>query len=100
MVAEHLHRMMQSECAYLEFEDLRLQFVAEQDKQKAGTLLDRMEAIVRDETARTELSLLAVTRDSRLGYQPEGGYHYTSQSLKEKLESLRQTLQQLTQCRK
>ncbi|MDD4870980.1 MAG: hypothetical protein PHR77_10505 [Kiritimatiellae bacterium] len=100
MVAEHLHRMMQSECAYLEFEDLRFQLVAEKDNQKAGALLDRMEAIVRKETDNTELSLLAASRDSRLGYQPEGGYHYTAQSLKEKLGSLRETIQQLAQYRK
>ena len=44
-------------------------------------LLDRMESIVREEIARTELSLLAATRDSRLGFQFEQDYVYTPYSL-------------------
>lgn len=92
VVAEQLHRMMQSDAAILEFEDLRLQLAAEQDAQKASALLDRMESILREEIARTELSLLAATRDSRLGFQFEQDYVYTPYSLREKLEVLRETL--------
>ena len=51
-----------------------------------------MEIIVQDEIVRTELSLLAVTRDSRLGFQFEQDYVYTPYSLKEKLGVLRETL--------
>ncbi|MCC6695437.1 MAG: hypothetical protein IT365_07395 [Candidatus Hydrogenedentes bacterium] len=92
VVAEQLQRMMQSDAAILEFEDLRLQLAAEPDSQKAGALLDRMEIILREEISRTELSLLAATRDSRLGFQFEQDYVYTPYSLREKLEVLRETL--------
>ncbi|MDD4871781.1 MAG: hypothetical protein PHR77_14585 [Kiritimatiellae bacterium] len=92
VVAEQLQRMLQSEHAILEFEDLRLKWVAEKDSQKAVTILDRMENIVREEIVRTELSLLAATRDSRLGFQQECDYVYTPYSLREKLEVLHDTL--------
>jgi len=94
VVAEQLQRMMQSDYAVLEFEDLRLQQAAEQESQKANAILDRMETIVREEIARTESSLLAATRDSRLGFQFEQDYVYTPYSLGEKLESLHETLEQ------
>lgn len=101
VVAEQIHRMLLSNHAILEFEDLRLQLALEKDAQKAGTLLDRMEAIVREEIARTELSLLAATRDSRLGFEAEVDYVYTPYSLREKLENLRDTLEkQLPERRK
>jgi hypothetical protein len=94
VVAEQLQRMMRSDYAILEFEDLRLRQAAEPDSQKAGALLDRMESIVREEIARTELSLLAAARDSRLGFQYEQDYVYTPYSLKEKLGVLQDTLNQ------
>ena len=84
--------MLLSDYAILEFEDLRLKLVAENDRTSANGILDRMEAILRDEIARTELSLLAVSRDSRLGYQFETDYVFTPYSLREKLASLRDTL--------
>ena len=60
-----------------------------------------METILREEIARTELSLLAATRDSRLGFQSECDYVYTPYSLREKLESLHETLEkQLPERRK
>ncbi len=79
---------MQSDHAILEFEDLRLQFV----KAKNRAVLDKMEKILREEIDRTELSLLAATRDSRMGFQFEQDYVYTPYSLKEKLKMLRETL--------
>ena len=92
VIAEQLQRMMQSDHAILEFEDLRLRLAAEPDTQKAPMLLDRMESIVRaEERAGTELSLLAATRDSRLGFQYEQDYVYTPYSLREKLGVLRET---------
>jgi hypothetical protein len=92
IVAEQLHRMMQSDSAILEFEDLRLKQAAEKDIKKRDAILDRMESIVRDEIIRTELALLAATRDSRLGFQFEQDYVYTPYSLKEKLGHLKETL--------
>ena len=95
IIAEQLLRTLQSNHAILEFEDLRLQFVKEKDQDKAGNILDIMEGILRDEIDRTELSLLAVTRDSRLGFQQECDYVYTPYSLKEKLGVLQETLDTL-----
>ena len=92
VVAEQLQRMMQSDYAILEFEDLRLQLAGEQNSQKVGEILDNMENILREEIDRTELSLLAATRDSRLGFQFEQDYVYTPYSLKEKLGVLKETL--------
>jgi len=91
IVAEQIERMLLSDHAILEFEDLRLQVHAETDASKANTLLDRLQAIVTEEIARTERSLLAVERDSRLGFQFETDYVFTPYSLREKLEVLRDT---------
>jgi hypothetical protein len=92
LIAEQLHRMMESDHAILEFEDLRLKLSSEQDLSKAASTLDRMETILREEIARTNLSLLAATRDSRLGFQYEQDYVYTPYSLNEKLLLLHETL--------
>ena len=92
VVAEQMQRMMQSDYAILEFEDLRLQLVKEKDKKRFKNALDIMKDIVRDEMERTELSLLAATKDSRLGFQFEQDYVYTPYSLKEKLNVLTETL--------
>jgi len=101
VVAEQLQRMMQSDAAILEFEDLRLQLAKEQTDQNAGEIIDQMEGIVAAEIVRTELSLLAATRDSRLGFQFEQDYVYTPYSLKEKLGVLKETLKiQLPEARK
>lgn len=93
VVAEQLQRMLESDHAILEFEDLRLKHAAEKDARKANALLGRMEAILRGEIERTERSLLAATRDSRLGFQQETDYVYTPYSLGEKLKSMRETLE-------
>jgi hypothetical protein len=71
MVAEQIQRMLLSDHAIVEFEDLRLRLSAGPDGREAAGLLDRMEIILREEIARTELSLLAATRHSRLGFQFE-----------------------------
>jgi len=91
VVAEQIQRMMQSDHAILEFEDLRLQVANEKDETKKSSLFDRMEKILKDEIARTKLSLIAASHDSRLGFQFEQDYVYTPYSLKEKLEVLNQT---------
>ena len=93
VVAEQIQRMLRSNQAILEFEDLRLQLARESDSGKAKALLDRMESILRAEIARTELSLSAASRDSRLGFQFEQDYVYTPFSLREKLELLRESLE-------
>ena len=92
VIAEQLQRLIQSDHAILEFEDLRIQLASDQDRQKTGIIFDRMESIVRDEIVRTELSLLAASRDSRLGFQQECDYVYTPYSLREKLGVLKETL--------
>ncbi|MDD4018685.1 MAG: hypothetical protein PHV28_12170, partial [Kiritimatiellae bacterium] len=92
VVAEQLQRMMASDGTILEFEDLRFRQATEKDRMKARALLDRMETLLRAEIARTELSLLAATRDARLGFQYEQDYVYTPYSLREKLKLLRETL--------
>ncbi len=91
-VAEQMQRMMQSDHAILQFEDIRLQFVNEMDKIKRNSLLSNMKEIVKAEITRTELSLIAALHDSRLGFQFEQDYVYTPYSLKEKLEVLKETL--------
>lgn len=101
VVAEQLQRMMQSDYAILEFENLRFQLAKEKDKNTFEKILDRMENILKDEIERTELSLLAATRDSRMGFQFEQDYVYTPYSLTEKLEVLTETLNnQLPDARK
>ena len=92
VVAEQMQRMMQSSYAMLEFEDLRMQLVQEKESRSFDKILDKMEMILKDEIDRTELSLLAATRDSRLGFQFEQDYVYTPFSLKEKLRILRENL--------
>lgn len=89
VVAEQLQRMMQSDHAILRFEELRLRWV----KEPSDNLLKQMEDLVREEIDRTELSLLAASRDSRLGYEFEQDYVYTPYSLKEKLNVLKETLE-------
>ncbi|GAA4446082.1 hypothetical protein GCM10023091_38600 [Ravibacter arvi] len=92
VVAEHLHRMMDSNAAVLEFENYRLQWAAATDAGKANSLLDQMEKILKEEIARTKLSQLAVSRDSRFGFQFEQDYVYTPYSLSEKMKLLQETL--------
>jgi hypothetical protein len=92
IVAEQLKRMMESEHAILEFESLRLSFIAERERDKSIELIDKLESIIRNEIGRTELSLEAAERDSRLGFQQENDYVYTPYSLREKLGSLHETL--------
>jgi hypothetical protein len=93
IAAEQIHRMMLSNHAILGFENLRIQLATEYNPKKAETILDQMEILLREEIKRTELSLLAVTRDSRLGFQYECDYIHTPYSLREKLESLHETLE-------
>jgi hypothetical protein len=99
MIAEQLQRMISSEHAILEFENLRLNF--ETGKNNSAQLLDKMESIILEEIGRTELSLKAAERDSRLGFQQECDYVYSPYSLREKLDLLHETLEKhLSEARK
>lgn len=92
VVAEQLQRMMLSDCTILEFEELRFNQAKEKNKKRALLMLDEMEQLFREEIQRTELSLLAASRDSRLGFQYEQDYVYTPFSLREKLRVMQETL--------
>lgn len=101
LIAEQLNRMMQSNAAVLEFENLRLKWVSSTDPVRSSAILERMELLLKEEIARTRFSLLAASRDSRLGFQFEQDYVYTPYSLKQKLELLEETLHtQLASVRK
>jgi hypothetical protein len=93
LIAEQIQRMIQSEHAILEFEDLRFKQAEEKDITTSEKSLERMKIIVKEEISRTELSLIAAERDSRLGFQQECDYVYTPYSLKEKLKVLSDTLE-------
>lgn len=92
IVAEQLQRMMLSDYAVLEFEDIRFRLANEGSSTKRKEMLNQLEKIAQEELARTERSLLAATRDSRLGFQFEQDYVYTPYSLREKISLLKDTL--------
>lgn len=94
LLAEQLQRMMRSEQAVLEFENLRFNLSKTDDRAESGRILDRMIAITKDEMARTEASREATRRDSRLGSGWDPDYFYTPYTLEEKLELLRATLEE------
>jgi hypothetical protein len=91
LLAEQLQRMMRSELAVLEFEDLRFRLASAPEAERPR-MLDRLASILKEETTRTQASLAAAERDSRLGYQWEQDYVYTPYTLREKLEVLTHTL--------
>jgi hypothetical protein len=93
LLAEQLQRMMRSEQAILEFEDLRFRLAGSAPAEQRDRMLDRMENILNQEIARTEASLAAALRDSRLGYEWEQDYVYTPRSLREKLRQLHEGLE-------
>lgn len=94
LLAEQLQRMMRSDQAILEFEDLRFNLARTTGGVERARMLDRMSAILRDEIARTQASLETQRRDSRLGYEWEQDYFYTPYVLEEKLKLLRVTLEE------
>lgn len=89
LLAEQIQRMMRSEQALLEFEDLRFRLARSQNPGEQGGFLDRMTSILKEETVRTEAALETARRDSRLGYEWEQDYIYTPYTLEEKLAVLR-----------
>jgi hypothetical protein len=94
LLAEQLQRMMRSEHALLEFEDLRFRFHTTSDRGAKRRLLDRMTAILEEELVRTKASWETARRDSRLGYEWEQDYVYTPETIEEKFQLLESTLRE------
>jgi len=92
LLAEQLQRMMRSDQAILEFEDLRLKLTRSLDAPQRTRTLDRMEAILKEELARTQEARDTQLRDSRLGYEWEQDYFYTPDVLAEKIRQIRAVL--------
>lgn len=92
LLAEQVERMLRSSEAIVEFEDLRFHLVKTDDQTSRLRMLDRMTEILKEETVRTEASLKATERDSRLGYEWENDYVYWPEVLKKKLQLLQVTL--------
>ncbi|MPZ20619.1 MAG: hypothetical protein GEV06_22310 [Luteitalea sp.] len=94
LIVEQMQRMLRSTVAMLDFEDLRFRLMTAEEQSAKRGMLDEMEAILADEISRTESSLEAAKRDSRLGYQMERDYVYEPFVIEEKLELLRKTLRE------
>jgi hypothetical protein len=94
LLAEQIQRMMRAEDAVLEFEDLRFRLSNAEDRSARARMLDRMEAILREEIPRTEASRETALRDSRLGYEWEQDYFYSPFTLGEKLKLLHLALEE------
>ncbi|MFN0167504.1 MAG: hypothetical protein ACKV22_13820 [Bryobacteraceae bacterium] len=92
LLAEQLQRMMRSEHAIIEFEQMRLSLAKSTDATEKRALLDRMVALLREERVRTQSSRETARRDSRLGYEWEQDYIYTPDTLEEKLKVIDDTL--------
>jgi hypothetical protein len=92
LLAEQLQRMMRSDQAILEFEDLRLLLAKADDAAQRARTLDRMVAILKEELSRTQAARDTQLRDSRLGYEWEQDYFYTPDVLAEKIQQIRSVL--------
>ncbi|HWQ53008.1 MAG TPA: hypothetical protein VN442_04940 [Bryobacteraceae bacterium] len=92
LLAEQLQRMMRSDQAILEFEDLRLKLAKAADPAEKSRTVNRMATILRQEVARTQAARDTQMRDSRLGYEWEQDYFYTPEVLAEKIQQLRGAL--------
>lgn len=92
LLAEQLQRMMRSEHAIIEFEQMRLELAKTQDKSVKTTLLDKMNDLLKAERRRTVSSYEAARRDSRLGYEWEQDYVYTPAAIREKIKLLDDTI--------
>ena len=92
LLAEQIERMLRSNAAMLEFENLRFQLSNERDPVSRRATLNRMVAILHDEIPRTQGALQTAERDSRLGYEWEEDYLYSPYTIKKKLEVLNQEL--------
>jgi len=101
LLAEQIQRMMRSNEAVVEFEDLRFRLAKTNDDSERSRMLDRMAVILEQEIARTRASLETARRDSRLGYEWENDYQYWPEVLEKKLQLLQVTLEkQIPACRR
>jgi len=91
LMVEQMQRMLRSNHAILEFEDLRFR-LSDSSKEEKRRILHRMSDILKDEIARTQHSLKTALRHSGLGYEFEHDYIYTPYVLEEKLTLLHKTL--------
>jgi hypothetical protein len=82
-LAEQIERMMRSDKAVLEFEDLRFRLSKTGHGAARSKILDRMAAVLREEIPRTEASREPTRRDSRFGYEWEQDYFYSPYTLDE-----------------
>jgi len=94
LLAEQLQRMMRSDRAVLEFEDMRFRLAKTGDRTIRLDLLKRMTALLEEERTRTQHSLETARRDSRLGYEWEQDYIYTPDHIEEKLKLIDLTLKE------
>ncbi|MEB2359918.1 MAG: hypothetical protein HUU41_11780 [Bryobacteraceae bacterium] len=94
LLAEQLQRMMRSDRAVLEFEDMRFRLAKTADRVMRLDLLKRMTALLQEERTRTQHSLETARRDSRLGYEWEQDYIYTPDHIEEKLKVIDLTLKE------
>ena len=92
LLAEQIQRMMRSDQAILEFEDLRLKLNKAADTATRASTVDRMATILKEELARTQAARDTQLRDSRLGYEWEQDYFYTPDVLAEKIQQIRTAL--------
>ena len=92
LLAEQLQRMLRSDQAILEFEDLRLKLDKAADTATRASTVDRMATILKEELARTQAARDTQLRDSRLGYEWEQDYFYTPDVLAEKIQQMRTAL--------
>jgi hypothetical protein len=91
LLAEQIERMMRSDEAMLEFEDLRFH-LARAERLEQKRILDRMAVILKEELPRTNSALETARRDSRLGYEWEEDYIYWPETIARKVVLLRKTL--------
>jgi hypothetical protein len=92
LLAEQIERMLRSNEAVLEFEDLRFHLAKTTDPSERLRMLDRMTVILKEEIPRTQAALETARRDSRLGYEWEQDYMYWPEVLEKKLQLLQVTL--------
>ncbi len=92
LLAEQLERMLRSNNAVLEFEDLRFHLARSGTPEEQKRILDRMTGILKAELSRTNSALETARRDSRLGYEWEEDYIYWPEPLEKKIQLLKETL--------
>lgn len=92
LLAEQLQRMMRSEHAIIEFEQMRLALAKASDSDGQNDLLNSMIDLLHTERQRTVASYETARRDSRLGYEWEQDYVYTPASIREKIKLIDDTI--------